>query len=63
MRSGAGWALTGVALLAAGFVLLLAMVVRVVEPGLALSLLGYVAMFGGTMMAIAGTIALLRTRV
>ncbi len=52
----------GLSLTLGGFALLLAMVTRGVEPGLALSLLGYAAMVGGTMMAIAGTLAMLRRR-
>jgi hypothetical protein len=44
----------------AGFALLFAMVIRVIEPGLWLSFAGFSAMFGGTMLAIVGTVELAR---
>ncbi len=50
----------GVPLMLAGLVLLFAIVVRVIEPGLWLSLLGFAAMLGGTMLAIVGTVEGLR---
>jgi hypothetical protein len=52
--------LLGFASVLVGFGILFAMVVRVVEPGLGLSLIGFVAMFGGTMAAVVGTVALVR---
>jgi hypothetical protein len=50
----------GVPLMLAGLVLLFAMVVRVIEPGLWLSLGGFAAMFGGTMLAIVGSVEVVR---
>jgi hypothetical protein len=44
----------------AGLVLLFALVVRVIEPGLWLSLAGFAAMFSGTMLAIVGTVEVFR---
>ena len=46
----------GVPLMLGGLALIFAMVVRVIEPGLWLSLLGFAAMFSGTMLAIVGTV-------
>jgi hypothetical protein len=40
----------------AGLALLMAMVVRVVEPGLGLSFLAYAALFAGMMIAIIGLV-------
>lgn len=54
--------LGGLTILLAGLALLLAQVSRAIEPGLALSLLGYAAAFGGTVVAIAGLIHILSTR-
>jgi hypothetical protein len=45
---------TGVMLAALG--LLFAMVVRVLEPGLALSFLSYAGLFAGMMLALAGAV-------
>jgi hypothetical protein len=50
----------GVPLMLAGLVLLFALVVRVIEPGLWLSLAGFAAMFSGTMLAIVGTVEVFR---
>jgi hypothetical protein len=50
----------GVPLMLSGLALVFAMVVRAIEPGLWLSLLGFAAMFGGTMLAIVGTVETLR---
>jgi hypothetical protein len=52
----------GVPLMLGGLALLFAMVVRSIEPGLWLSLLGYAAMFAGAMLAIVGTVEALRRR-
>jgi hypothetical protein len=52
--------LAGLAVALSGFALLFAMVIRLVEPGLGLSLLGFVAMFGGTTTALVATVARVR---
>lgn len=39
-----------------GLALLMAMVVRTIEPGLALSFVAYAALFAGMMMAIVGVV-------
>ncbi|TVP83676.1 MAG: hypothetical protein EA347_12160 [Thioalkalivibrio sp.] len=54
--------LTGLAIMLAGLVLLLAQVSRAIEPGLALSLFAYAAVFGGTLVGIAGLIQVLSVR-
>jgi len=46
--------LTGLVIMLAGLGLLLAQVSRAIEPGLALSLFAYAAVFGGTLVGIAG---------
>ena len=48
--------LAGLCLAMLGIGVQLAMVVRVIEPGLLLSLLGFCAAFGGCMAAIGGII-------
>lgn len=53
---------TGLPLMLAGFALLFAMVIRLIDPGLWLSFAGFAAMFGGTMLAIVGTVETLRSR-
>jgi hypothetical protein len=50
----------GLPLMLAGFALLLAMVIRMIEPGLWLSFAGFSAMFGGTMLAIVGSVEVVR---
>jgi predicted benzoate:H+ symporter BenE len=45
---------TGAAVMLAGLALLLAMVVRVIEPSLALSLLGYASLFIGMFLTLPG---------
>ncbi|MFC3284531.1 hypothetical protein [Litchfieldella rifensis] len=52
---GAGMSLTGL-------LVLLAMVMRVVEPGLLLSLLGYAGLVVGMLVAVAGATRLARQR-
>lgn len=47
MLCGAGISLTGL-------LLLLAMMIRLIEPGLALSLLGYAGLLAGMLVAVAG---------
>lgn len=48
--------LAGAAMMAAGLGLLLAMVVRLIEPALALSLLSYATLFAGMLLGLAGVI-------
>jgi hypothetical protein len=50
----------GVCVALAGFLVLLAMVVRVIEPRIALSLAAYAAAFAGMMLAVGGIVR--RTR-
>jgi hypothetical protein len=46
--------LAGAAMMTAGLALLLAMVVRLIDPGLALALLGYATLFVGMLLGLAG---------
>lgn len=46
----------------AGLALLMAMVVRAIEPGLALSLLAYAALFAGMMLVVIGAVRRARAR-
>lgn len=50
--------LLGAGVMIGGLVLLLAMVARMIEPGLALSLLGYATAFSGMFIGLAGAIRL-----
>lgn len=54
--------LGGLGIMLVGLGLLLAQLSRAVEPGLALSLIGYAAAFGGMLVGIAGLIQILSTR-
>jgi hypothetical protein len=53
---------SGIAIMLTGPGLLLALVSRAVEPGLAQPLLAYAAAFGGLLVGIAGLIQLLSAR-
>jgi hypothetical protein len=53
----------GLPFMLGGLGLLFAMVIRLIEPGLWLSLGAFAAMFGGTMLAIVGTVEAVRGRV
>lgn len=46
----------GVCLMLAGLTLLLAMVIRLLEPGFGLSLFSYASVFGGMLLGLAGVI-------
>lgn len=54
--------LTGLVIMLAGLGVLLAQVSRAIEPGLALSLFAYAAVFGGTLVGIAGLIQVLSVK-
>lgn len=47
---------SGVCLMLAGLALLLAMVIRLIEPGLGLSLFTYAGVFAGMLLGLAGII-------
>lgn len=47
---------SGAGIMASGLALLLAMVIRLIEPGLALSLLGYATAISGMLMGVAGAV-------
>lgn len=52
--------LAGAGVMAAALALLLAMVVRAVEPGVGLSFAAYAALFAGMLLAFAGIVRLAR---
>ncbi len=52
----------GACVMAAALALLLAMVVRAIEPGLGLSFAAYAALFAGLLLAFAGIVRVARRR-
>jgi hypothetical protein len=50
--------IAGTCVMLAGLALLLAMVVRLIEPSLMLSLLGYASLFAGMFLALPGAVRL-----
>lgn len=54
--------LAGAGVMAAALALLLAMVVRAIEPGLGLSFAAYAALFAGMLLAFAGIVRIARPR-
>jgi uncharacterized membrane protein len=54
--------LTGVCLMLAGLGLLLAMVIRLIEPGLGFSLSGYAGIFAGLLLGLAGIVRAVTNR-
>lgn len=57
-----GLIVSGIGVVLGGLLLLLAMVVRVIEPGLGLSLLAYATTFLGLLLGFAGAVRLGRRR-
>ncbi len=54
--------LLGAGVMLAGLVFLLAMTARIIEPGLALGLVGYATAMGGMLIGVAGAVSLPRRR-